>query len=285
MSDLVEMVQQVSGQHRSRLDRLIQPLITSFGIHAFGYYQIGVDGGITFLGNLPHVSEYYFGEELYKGNPFLKHPDLVPSGYILADTAPSQEFLDAQSLMQKKFGLEKLLLIFEREGDLMYGYGIATTSHDANMMNVYLNHLDKFRSYCHYFREQTQDLQQILNSSKLNMSKIIGDDFFCGNNKRDVRLEHATQKRFFNQLQLFEYQHMLKPLSKREVQCLQLLLQGNSASKIALRLSLSVRTVEHYIENIKNKLCCSSRRELFEFGETLFSFGFELSILEDNISF
>lgn len=51
-------------------------------------------------------------------------------------------------------------------------------------------------------------------------------------------------------------------LSRQENLCLKYLMQGKSAKAIANILSLSKRTVEHYIENIKNKMGVSSKYEL-----------------------
>jgi DNA-binding CsgD family transcriptional regulator len=51
-------------------------------------------------------------------------------------------------------------------------------------------------------------------------------------------------------------------LSTRENQCARLLMQGYSAKMIAETLRLSYRTVEHYIDNIKDKLGVSTKQEL-----------------------
>ncbi len=51
-------------------------------------------------------------------------------------------------------------------------------------------------------------------------------------------------------------------LSKRQTSCARLLLNGKTAKEIALSLNLSHRTVEHYIETIKNKFNCYSKAEL-----------------------
>lgn len=51
-------------------------------------------------------------------------------------------------------------------------------------------------------------------------------------------------------------------LSKRETECLFYLLDGCTAKEIAVALHLSHRTVEGYIENMKNKLGCSTASEL-----------------------
>ncbi|KTC97511.1 transcriptional regulator LuxR [Legionella geestiana] len=53
-------------------------------------------------------------------------------------------------------------------------------------------------------------------------------------------------------------------LSERETECFFYLLRGHSAKSIANMLSLSVRTIEYYFENIKNKFNCYSKSELVE---------------------
>lgn len=53
-------------------------------------------------------------------------------------------------------------------------------------------------------------------------------------------------------------------LSKRQSQCLYHLLRGKSAASIAKILGLSPKTVEYYIDEIKNKMHCSTKAELIE---------------------
>lgn len=50
--------------------------------------------------------------------------------------------------------------------------------------------------------------------------------------------------------------------TEREFDCMVSLLRGQTVKEIALKLRLSPRTVEYYIKNLKNKLGCSTRREL-----------------------
>lgn len=52
-------------------------------------------------------------------------------------------------------------------------------------------------------------------------------------------------------------------LSSRELDCLRYLLETKTAKETAFELGISFRTVEYYFENIKNKLGCSTKKELF----------------------
>ena len=53
-------------------------------------------------------------------------------------------------------------------------------------------------------------------------------------------------------------------LSDRQLECLCLFLRGRTAREIAEILELSVRTIEKYLESLKNRLCVESRSELFD---------------------
>ena len=51
-------------------------------------------------------------------------------------------------------------------------------------------------------------------------------------------------------------------LTAQETCCMEELLKGGTYSDIAERLSLSPRTVEFYINNIKTKFLCDKKKEL-----------------------
>lgn len=61
---------------------------------------------------------------------------------------------------------------------------------------------------------------------------------------------------------LEKYRKLVVSLSDREIECLQQLLHGKTAMEIGQFLHLSPRTVESYLENLKEKLSCHSKREL-----------------------
>lgn len=65
------------------------------------------------------------------------------------------------------------------------------------------------------------------------------------------------------------YRKQVDALSDRERECLQQLLLGKTATEIGQALHLSPRTVESYLENLKEKLSCHSKRELFSRAQLL----------------
>lgn len=65
----------------------------------------------------------------------------------------------------------------------------------------------------------------------------------------------------------------LLKLSKREKECLVLLRNGHTYAVIGTHLNLSERTVEHYIDSVKNKLGLETRSELYLAAEKLTQLG------------
>jgi PAS domain S-box-containing protein len=56
-------------------------------------------------------------------------------------------------------------------------------------------------------------------------------------------------------------------LPKRELECLQYIIQGYTAKMIAREVGLSFRTIESYIRNLKNRLGVSTRFELIQMAK------------------
>lgn len=71
-------------------------------------------------------------------------------------------------------------------------------------------------------------------------------------NKLDLGIQNYTLGHHHNKFKLTE----------RECECVFLLIRGKTAKEIAGLLSLSKRTVESYIENIKNKMNCQNKVEI-----------------------
>jgi DNA-binding CsgD family transcriptional regulator len=88
--------------------------------------------------------------------------------------------------------------------------------------------------------------------------------------------EHAenlsnSMERIFQTRLIPQYRNLLPGFnlndtyfSKQELKCLRLMVAGKTIKSIGQHLKLSPRTVEHYIENMKQKLNVSTKSDLIE---------------------
>lgn len=98
-------------------------------------------------------------------------------------------------------------------------------------------------------------------------NKIIGV-FGCSipidNHSIVQKLKMINQLAFLNMPNPISEMPTLATLSKRQLECLKHLVRGKTAREIAAALSLSTRTIEHYLDDIKLQLHVSSKSELID---------------------
>jgi|SRR5579862_557689 len=89
--------------------------------------------------------------------------------------------------------------------------------------------------------------------------ELANPDFFFHLNRMDKKyLLRNKDRSYFN----IQSDHNPFQLSQRQKECVFYMLRGKTTKQIAEILNLSKRTVDFYIENIKNKIACHAKSEL-----------------------
>lgn len=86
-------------------------------------------------------------------------------------------------------------------------------------------------------------------------------------------IDSATCKSFLKDCGMETLVKKANLLSDRERQCLKSFLSGKFSKETANDLHLSQRTIEFYFENIKNKLTCLNKREVFSVAKEMEDMG------------
>lgn len=69
-----ELVRKYTLQPHDKIKKICAPLLAHFGVNHFWYHVVTHDGRYGCIGSNVAWMEYYFGEELYKPNPYLRNP-------------------------------------------------------------------------------------------------------------------------------------------------------------------------------------------------------------------
>jgi DNA-binding CsgD family transcriptional regulator len=94
---------------------------------------------------------------------------------------------------------------------------------------------------------------------------IFGCSIILGKQKLAESLSQIVSHDLLPSLNTKQKKPLMGPaLSKRQRQCLYYLVRGKTAGETAEILGLSTRTVEFYLQNIKNKMNADSKSELIE---------------------
>lgn len=251
-----DQMMKLSKKHNHRLTKFCQPLQTHFGINHFCVYNVTNDGYYSQIGtNLPW-SDLFFTEELQSKlqKNALLHPDHYQTKYLIA-RMDENETLRA-SVIQKihAFETQQQLCIIEKTPRGMMGFAFGTNGSDKSNF-VLFNELAALGHFIERFKEDHEDILYAIEDEWVDLAGLTGPKFY------DVVDKKQKRNAFLNDIGASS-----QKLSKREQEVLLYVCKGFSARQAAEELGLAYKTVEHYIENIKNKLSCYSKADLVQKG-------------------
>lgn len=145
--------------------------------------------------------------------------------------------------------------IVKRVSNAFKLYGFGTPIIDLSTVNFFMNSIQMLMRFIQYFELNMQ--QQILDLSKSEKSEIYGY-----HDTIEIDLDCYNLPKVLTSGFIVSHQNDLPDMTRRENQVLTMLSRGCSAKAIAYDLSLSQRTVEKHIENLKKKLNIRSSKEL-----------------------
>lgn len=211
-------------------------------INYFQYVRCYDDGSFTLLTNSTKVLE-----ELIQ----LKYPTLSYYDEAL-EKIPTYNFLWEETLPEKpvrdvkeKHNFHNGLTIMKRHQKYYDMIGFAMPGELSNKNSFYLNYLNILNDFAVDFMREHRDLFRHLDDHKISPPEAYMDPnrhILCLPNSEEIR------------------DHIL--LSKQETKCLNLLKKGYTYKHIALKLTISPRTVETYIGRIKEKTGLTSKQDL-----------------------
>ena len=99
-----------------------------------------------------------------------------------------------------------------------------------------------------------------MSENPVQLKDLIGDAFLEIN-----PIPASVQNQpFLNPASVCHEKELTSCLSARERECLLLYSRGKTANETGKILKISVRTVEHYMESVKNKLGCERKTDLLD---------------------
>lgn len=263
MSELAELLRRNRRCH-SKIKKFCEPLFNNFGFKGIFYHHIAANGYATSCSSDLESFEYYYQADLYKLNPYARHPDFFQSGIHFIPEIKNDAYQNAIQSEADKFDMSYQLVILEKSAIGCQGFSFAISQKDQSSSYSYIiNHLAILQSFIRYFKKENRRLLDDLIAEPYNLEKEIGKEF---KNRPNFFLDVPSNTK---KIEMLKQLGIIDPfddllLSPREKECIRLLIKGYTATQTGEILQLSKRTVEHYLENIKLKTNSFSKLELFE---------------------
>lgn len=255
---IYEMIEQTSIKYDRLFKRLTEPLL-HYGINYFCYQFVSNEGHWFTLGNNPGWLLHSAEQRFYQCDPTLVHPNYYQASSTCFPQNHRNELFQ-QTLNSHAvylFDIDHALALIEPHPLGCEYFFFGAPKHHDRALEVYLTQLNRLRyDYIHYIKTNLQPIYSHFLEYTVNLNKVNPIGFHASNNVLSIEDPMKQEIAFLKAIK------NTKALSPREHQCLQLYQQGLTAKETAIRLRLSHRTIEGYLDNIKSKYQVRCKREL-----------------------
>lgn len=244
------------------IQKICEPFFLQTHLSYYNYVRVYDDGSRICLSNNKPWMEFVFGNHSQFKITFEEKPEHGQSRYVIWDNV---EGINDDSLMVKareEFDIAHgFTIITSYTGYVEFQY-FGTTKQNHHLNNFYINNLDALHNFGMFFRDKAESIIEAAEREKI---KLEGHEFFWLTKEEGtgnyVRVQYLTDK---NEVERYYLNGDLKNiyLTKREAQCLTALIDGFTAKEIGKLLGISYRTVQNYLEDVKQKLSCHTRSSL-----------------------
>ena len=215
------------------------------------------------LASNPEFSKIYVDKKYYNADIHLALSNQIGQ-YILWDAFDYSDQTNQLKEDSVACGVDHVFTIVDIKGGEKNYYHFATNMLDKSINQIYLNNLDLLKRFIRYFNEAVSQSPDLLKAYKMPFTI----DPYTSGFKVDAEITNIEKGSIREQfIQDAPTKHILPlqiatALSKQEIICLQQYVTGKTSREISAVMGLSVRTVENYINNIKQKLHVSTKAEL-----------------------
>lgn len=163
---------------------------------------------------------------------------------------------NAVSDAKEHFGIDNGIHFSRKENDYVEAISYASKAKDLKAISRFVSNIDLLENFITYFKKRAATLIK-----KACENRVVIPEIMKGYQKvnQELKLGPADRKAF---LEKIGYNNVITKLSLREYECLQLIAQGKTLKEVANLLMISPRTVETYVNNMKEKFGCVTKSQL-----------------------
>lgn len=236
-----------------------------YGIEHFSYFRYFNDGSCSVLISNKNLYQHHFkcGYKIALDIPFtLEELQQNKHRYHIGYEQYEENYTGALDDCKNLFGLDNFFFVAKNCEHYIEYYIFAAALHNNGILNFYLNQRDVLDQFNDDFRNKAGkliaqgDANRIMLPRNMRL-KLNG----LSPLKNTTSTESASIK---NQQRILYYQGRKIKVTPREMECLQLIKSGYTAKEAAQQLSLSFRTVEHHISNIKLKFGLNRKSDVIK---------------------
>jgi len=223
------------------------------GITYFNYIKIyHNDSSRALLTNNAAWIDHFYRYDLYKCVGAIDIEYLLPKGYFLWSELDGSDPVYGQG--RDAFNIDNGISFVIKRKTCTLLYIFASTRDNNYINNFYVRNVDLFQRFILYFNDKGSNL---LKKSEKNKIYLPEKQLITPDRINSIRVDDQQKKQFYDKTKIRRFFLLNEEsdvyLTKREAECSAYLIDGASAKQTAKAIGTSFRTIQGYIENIKEK--------------------------------
>ncbi|MGB4190942.1 MAG: helix-turn-helix transcriptional regulator [Rickettsiales bacterium] len=260
----IEYQQSVSA----RMVEFCKPLNDYFGIAYFAYFKIYPKDSsyITFSNDAEYTQEYctkIHNETMY----FQQYIENNNEDKVIL--WPKDPFNLATDLIFKRGHWHGLNIVTQWNDNVMEGFDFVAHKDNFRINEFYIKHYDVLKKFIEQFKIIFAD---VITNAEICKAKYKNG--FIHNLPEHQEVNISDIQAFLQDIgansNSLNIDGQIVQLTKREMQCLELVDKGCSAKIIGRELLLSPKTIENHLNNIRQKTGVHHKHDLLKFYRQLF---------------
>lgn len=249
---------------------ICQPLFENFNATLFSQARAHHDGNFTSLITHPELTEYYLMRK-YQITGSQGAGLFFERGIYIAKEMGNTTQQQIRYDLCQRFNIDHLIFVVDRHKNYDDLYSFATTPGNNQFINHFINNIDLIKHFIAYFNDKSVRLMQKANKMQYSTEYFDSPSAYDSNIiavSEKLNTSEFLQKTIIKKIRLCTDKGEIT-ISLRELDCLRYLTKNYTFKEIGKYLALSPRTVETYINNLKDKLGCEKRSQLIEVATQL----------------
>ena len=238
----------------------ISQILKPYGIENFAYCRYFLDHTAYVFNSHAQSHEHHL-KQGYIFCPQIPKDIKTNKFYCLPGIESSYEYIQAMYDHQNYFNLGNFFCMFEKYADHFDAYLFSAKPNNHAMINFYLNNLDFLENFKFYFKEKAKKLIIKLEKNKLlvpePMRPLINRWKPAAVNNKHVLLTAIEPKQYF-----LNNHGIDTKITRNELAVIRHWALGNTIKEIAKIIEISPRTVETYLNNVRQKMLLEKKTDI-----------------------
>lgn len=254
----------------SELKNICKPL-HHFNITYFSHVHIDNDKNFCAIGNNPGFIGSYFRKKYYNDDVHMANPNKFDN-FVMWDALDLGGRSNTMHEEASVFGVKHTFTIIEKSSAGSDFYHFANNSMSKSINQVYLANMDLLKKFILYFKHTMHQAKDLARAYDIQFK--IDDNASGYIVKTDENLKQTNRSLFIQSVSndilkpeeacILFHKDSAKPiiLAPQQMKCFKLLVAGLTAKEMAIKLNLSYRTINHYLDRLRKILGCRSSKEM-----------------------